>query len=94
MDNKKTLGTRIKECIEIRGKMKKFGLDELEELAPFVEAMNAYVKDGRRRTGIIQLERMNRCFEYFLEDVEGCESLVSLKKDPNVATEAIPSLPQ
>jgi hypothetical protein len=89
----KTLGTRIKECIEIRGKMKKFGLDELEELTPFVEDMNVYVKDGRRRTGTIKVISIGRIFEYFLEDKEGCESVVSLKKEPGVTNEAVPSIP-
>jgi len=79
MSDAKTLGTRIKECIQIRSKMQQFGIDGLDELAPFIQAMNDHVKDGKRRADVIHIKSIERYFEYRLEDIEGVESHVSIK---------------
>ncbi|NDF13628.1 MAG: hypothetical protein EB060_12550, partial [Proteobacteria bacterium] len=75
----KSLSKRVQECIELRSKLQQLGIDGFEELQPFVQAMNNYVRDGKRRGGLITMPSLdNRKFRYMLEDKEGVDSIVRI----------------
>lgn len=75
----KSLSKRVQECIELRSKLQQLGIDGFEELQPFVEDMNKYVHDGKRRVGLITMPSLdNRKFRYMLEDADGVDSIVRI----------------
>ena len=94
MASSKSLSTRIKESIEIRSRMKAFGLEKFKELAPFIEAMNEHVKTGKRCVGSIYMVSAGRVFRFWLEDAEGCESRIVVGGCDEVGEEPHPDEPR
>jgi len=76
----KDTAERVKDCIELRSKLKYFGLDEYEELKPYVDRMNAYVRTGEYSEGTIILPTIQRKFTYKLTADVGKECTIVLKK--------------
>jgi len=73
------MNERVKDCVELRSKLKYFGLDHYEELKPYIERMNAYVRDGEESEGTIQLPSIQRKFIYTFVSASGKECTIVLK---------------
>jgi len=75
----KTIAERLKDCIQLRSKLKQLGLDGYDELKPFIENMNKYVRDGESSSGSIPMPSIERKCVYLLDSRSGKESTVLLK---------------
>ena len=75
----KELQERLKDCIQLRSKLKYFGLDGYDELKPFIDNMNMYVRDGHSSEGSIVMPSIERKFVYCLTSRLGKECTILLK---------------
>jgi hypothetical protein len=75
----KTIQERLKDCVQLRSKLKYFGLDGYDELKPFIEHMNMYIRDGHSSEGTIAMPSIDRKFVYCLASQVGKECTILLK---------------
>jgi hypothetical protein len=76
----KSQAERMRECIEIRKKMKDLGLDAMMKHHPqFALAMNAFVRGGIHGSGRIKLPELGRYLCYLFDARMHTESNVHLR---------------
>lgn len=75
----KSADERVRECIEARINLRRMAPDGVCNLAPFVEAMNAYAVHGEARAGILPLVEIERDLVYRFSPKEGEETVVALR---------------
>jgi hypothetical protein len=72
----KTLGDRVKECINIRSKMNELGISNLDSMKVYNDIMNNYIRTGENNVGSILIPEINRRLFY---DFNSKECTVTLK---------------
>lgn len=75
----KTMAERLQECVRIRQQLKDLGVDVVAfpEILPFIDVMNAYVRDGVSASGSIALPTVKRRLVYVLSNKRACHVVLA-----------------